>query len=57
MPVQIGGKLVSQMTKIPKDFSCLFVECTQYAYCSTKICSRWETWFNDTWSKIHKQGL
>ena len=48
---------MSQITKIPQDFSCPFVECAQFSYCSTKICSRWETWFNDAWSKIHKQGL
>lgn len=48
---------MSQITKIPQDFSCPFVECAQFAYCSTKICSRRETWFNDAWSKIHKQGL
>ena len=47
---------MSQVTKIPQDFSCPFVECAQFEYCSTKICSRWEAWFNDTWSKIHKQG-
>ena len=48
---------MSRMTEIPKDFSCPFVECAQFRYCTTKICSRWEAWFNDTWSKIHKQGL
>ena len=48
---------MSRMTEIPKDFSCPFVECAQFRYCATKICSRWEAWFNDTWSKIHKQGL
>ena len=57
MPGQTGGKLVSRMTEIPKDFSCPFVECAQFRYCTTKICSRWEAWFTDTWSKIHKQGL
>ena len=48
---------MSRATKIPQDFSCPFVECAQFTYCSTKICSRWETWFNDMWAKIHKQGL
>lgn len=48
---------MSKVTKIPQDFSCPFVECAQFRYCTTKICSRWEAWFNDTWSKIHKQGL
>lgn len=57
MPGEIGGETLSRITKIPDDFSCPFVECTQFRYCSTKICSRWEAWFNDTWSKIYKQGL
>ena len=48
---------MSKVTKIPQDFSCPFVECAQFRYCTTKICSRWEAWFNDTWSKIHEQGL
>ena len=57
MPGEIGGEILNRITKIPDDFSCPFVECAQFTYCSTKICSRWETWFNYTWSKIHKQGL
>lgn len=48
---------MNRITKIPDDFSCPFVECAQFRYCTTKICSRWEAWFNATWSKIHKQGL
>lgn len=24
---------------------------------SLRPSGRWEAWFNDTWSKIHKQGL
>ena len=48
---------MSQMTEIPKDFSCPFVECAQYSYCGTNICGRWKTWFRDAWSKIHKQGM
>ena len=47
---------MSKVTKIPQDFSCPFVECAQFRYCTT-ICRRWEAWFNDAWSKIHKQGL
>ena len=57
MQGEIGGETLSRITKIPDDFSCPFVECAQFTYCRTKICSRWEVWFNDAWSKIHKQGL
>jgi len=57
MQGEIGGEILNRITKIPDDFSCPFVECAQFRYCTTKICSRWEAWFTDTWSKIHKQGL
>lgn len=40
-----------------EDFTCPFTECVQYPYCHNKMCDRWRAWFNDTWSKIHKQGL
>ena len=57
MPGQTGGQPVSQITKIPEDFTCPFTECVQYPYCHNKMCDRWRAWFNLSWGKIHEQGM
>ena len=48
---------MSQIIKIPQDFSCPFVECAQSPYCHNKMCDRWRAWFSRSWASIHKQGL